>query len=167
MDLSLLVKSSEAMTAFAETVGPGLVAGDVLLLDGVVGAGKTHFARSLIQDRLQEIGIIEDIPSPTFTLVQVYELGSVDIWHSDLYRLSAPEEAIELGLEDAFQNAICLVEWPDRLGTLSPENALTISISLADGDQRLLHLTGADRKWNKLTAPLGTLTAEREDIHVR
>ena len=91
-----------------------LRAGDCVLLEGPIGAGKTHFCRALIRARL---GREEDVPSPTFTLVQTYD-ADVEIWHADLYRLSHPDEALELGLEDAFASAICLVEWPERLGEL-------------------------------------------------
>ncbi|TNF16725.1 MAG: tRNA (adenosine(37)-N6)-threonylcarbamoyltransferase complex ATPase subunit type 1 TsaE [Rhodobacteraceae bacterium] len=96
--------------------------GDVLLLEGPIGAGKTHFARSLIQSRL---GRAEDVPSPTFTLVQTYE-ADCEIWHADLYRLSHPDEVYELGLDTAFETAICLIEWPDRLGSATPEGALRL-----------------------------------------
>ena len=89
--------------------------------DLVAGSGrrpeKSHFARALIQSRLAAIGRFEDVPSPTFTLVQCYDLGSVDLWHADLYRLTSPSECDELGLVDAFESAICLVEWPDRLAS--------------------------------------------------
>jgi tRNA threonylcarbamoyladenosine biosynthesis protein TsaE len=103
-----------------------LSAGDCLLLDGPIGAGKSHFARSLIQTRL---GRAEDVPSPTFTLVQTYA-ADVEIWHADLYRLSHPDEVFELGLESAFDTAICLVEWPDRLGKAAPQRAFRLTFSL-------------------------------------
>ena len=70
---------------------------------------------------------MEDVPSPTFTLVQTYEDDAGDIWHCDLYRLTHPEEALELGLDEAFETAICLIEWPDRLGEIAPAGALTLA----------------------------------------
>lgn len=103
-----------------------LSAGDCLLLSGQIGAGKSHLARALIRARL---GRMEDVPSPTFTLVQTYQ-ADVEIWHADLYRLSHPDELRELGLEDAFATAICLVEWPDRLGSLTPANPIRIALAL-------------------------------------
>jgi tRNA threonylcarbamoyladenosine biosynthesis protein TsaE len=103
-----------------------LVPGDSLLLSGPIGAGKSHLARAFIRARL---GRFEDVPSPSFTLVQTYDAGDVEIWHADLYRLSHPDEVMELGLDDAFATAICLVEWPDRLGQLAPENGIRLTLS--------------------------------------
>ena len=116
-----------------------LVAGDCVLLEGPIGAGKSHLARALIRARL---GRMEDIPSPTFTLVQSYQ-ADVEIWHADLYRLSHPDEVAELGLEDAFSQAICLVEWPDRLGHLTPANAIRIALS-PSGEGRSITLTATN-----------------------
>ena len=109
----------------ARVLAPRLRAGDTVLLEGPIGAVKTHFCRALIRARL---GREEDVPSPTFTLVQTYA-ADVDIWHADLYRLTHPDEARELGLEDAFEQAICLVEWPDRLGRYVPPGAIRIRLS--------------------------------------
>lgn len=114
--------------SFAELVRPG----DVLLLEGDIGAGKTHFARSLIQF-LQ--GAPEDVPSPTFTLIQTYDTRKGEILHADLYRLTQVEEVDELGLFDAFGVAICLVEWPDRLGPDRPETALTLTFAVGDQNE--------------------------------
>lgn len=115
--------SPEATKAFAQRLGAQVKPGDVLLLSGPIGAGKTHFARCLIQSILISP---EDVPSPTFTLVQEYDTLNGPLWHADLYRLSDPLDAIELGLEEAFEQAICLIEWPDRLGDLAPTGALRI-----------------------------------------
>lgn len=113
-----------ATAAFAGQIGANLMPGDTILLSGPVGAGKSFFCRALIRSRT---GTTEDIPSPTFTLVQTYPHQDGDIWHCDLYRLTDADEVIELGLDEAFENAICLIEWPDRLGSLCPANALHLT----------------------------------------
>ena len=142
----ITLTSPEQTAAFAVRLGVCLTAGDTVLLEGSIGAGKTHFARSLIQSRLTAP---EDVPSPTFTLVQTYEADGVEIWHSDLYRLTSPDEVIELGLIDAFDTAICLVEWPDRLGDLTPRDALTLRFTQSDSeDKRVISLTWEDAKWS-------------------
>lgn len=132
------------MSRFARQLAPQLRAGDVLLLEGPIGAGKTHFARALIQSLLARA---EDVPSPTFTLVQTYEGVAFEIWHADLYRLTHPDEALELGLTDAFEAALCLVEWPERLGSDRPETALTLLFSVESDDTRRLALHSADDTW--------------------
>ena len=138
----LTLPDPDATSRFGAVVADILQSGDVLLLEGQIGAGKTHFARALIQHRLAAQGLHEDVPSPTFTLVQTYE-ADCEIWHADLYRLSHPDELYELGLEAAFESAICLIEWPDRLGSNTPENALKLSFELThDGSARRVCLSG-------------------------
>ena len=113
-------------------------AGDCILLEGPIGAGKSCLARAFIRALC---GPEEEVPSPTFTLVQVYEAQGVEIWHADLYRLTHPDEVWELGLDEAFQRAICLVEWPDRLGKHRPEGAMCLTLE-ALGDGRLAKISG-------------------------
>lgn len=135
----------DATDALGRWLAGQLGPGDVLLLVGPIGAGKTHLARALIQHRLAAAGRPEDVPSPTFTLVQVYDDGAGEIWHADLYRLTHPDQVAELGLEEAFDHALCLVEWPDRLGSLTPPQALRLVLA-QDGEGRRATLTGpADR----------------------
>lgn len=139
-----ILPDPDATAAFAVQLGSRLTAGDTLLLQGDIGAGKTTFARALIQSRL---GRMEDVPSPTFTLVQTYSAPDVEIWHCDLYRLGDPQEIAELGLEDAFREAICLIEWPDKLGEMSPPGALTLTFA-AQSDHHTLTLSG-DTAWTQ------------------
>ncbi len=136
--LTLSLPSEEATTRLGALLAGLLRPGDTVLLDGPIGAGKTHLARALIQTRL---GHAEDVPSPTFTLIQTYETPEAEIWHADLYRLTHPDEARELGLEAAFDTAICLVEWPDRLGAQLPPDALRLTLH-AEGEGRQAVFTG-------------------------
>jgi tRNA threonylcarbamoyladenosine biosynthesis protein TsaE len=122
---SYFLPDEAATTRLGQLLARHLRAGDTVLLTGGIGAGKTHLSRALIRASL---GYDEDIPSPTFTLVQTYG-ADPEIWHADLYRLSQPNEAVELGLDAAFETAICLVEWPERLGDLTPPDALCITLS--------------------------------------
>lgn len=145
--------ASEAETGRAAArLGPLLRPGHVLLLEGGIGAGKTHFARSLIRAILQED---EDVPSPTFTLVQTYDTAAGELWHADLYRLGHPDDVIELGLAEAFEQAICLVEWPDRLGDLAPPGALHLSFSVVDDSTREIVMRGEDTTWKHLLKEAG------------
>ncbi|MCV2867259.1 tRNA (adenosine(37)-N6)-threonylcarbamoyltransferase complex ATPase subunit type 1 TsaE [Defluviimonas sp. WL0002] len=136
--IELRLPDAQATEALARRLAPLLRGGDTILLEGDIGAGKTHFARALIRTRLQAIGLDEDVPSPTFTIVQTYDAGDVEIWHADLYRLSGADEIWELGLDDAFRTAICLVEWPDRLGPFRPESALSLRFEALPDDTRRL-----------------------------
>ena len=137
----LVLPDADATTALAQSISPLLQAGDVLLLEGEIGAGKTHFARALIQSFVSE-----DVPSPTFTLVQTYLAPDFEIWHADLYRLSHPDEAIELGLTEAFESAVCLVEWPDKLGDDQPKAALTLQF-LPSGEGREVRFSSDGQGW--------------------
>ena len=128
-----------ATDSFARLIAPRLRPGDTLLLAGQIGAGKTHFARALIRARL---GRDEEVPSPTYTLVQTYDDGAIQIWHADLYRLGDAGEVAELGLDEAFETAICLVEWPERL-TAAPAGALLLTFSVSEGG-RMLAVEGAE-----------------------
>lgn len=146
--------SPEATARFAAALAPSLAPGDVVLLDGPIGSGKTHFARALIQARLaHDDAPVEDVPSPTFTLVQTYDTGTVELWHADLYRLTHPDEVEELGLAQAFDESICLVEWPDRLGVLAPDDALTLTFQQGDDPEaREVTLRAGPRWADKISA---------------
>ena len=110
--------------AFAELVKPG----DTLLLSGEIGSGKTFFSRILIKQMMQNQGVVlEDIPSPTFNIVQIYDTIWPSVWHLDLYRLSTSAEVIDLDLESALENSVCLIEWPKKLGIYTPKRNLLIA----------------------------------------
>jgi tRNA threonylcarbamoyladenosine biosynthesis protein TsaE len=134
--VDLILSDERATEVLAQRVAKGLLPGDILLLEGPVGAGKSTLARAVIRARLGEPTL--EVPSPTYTLVQTYAGNGVEIWHADLYRLEDPADILELGLTDAFGKEICLVEWPDRLGADVPESAVTLSLaSHADGSHGL------------------------------
>ncbi|WP_347138117.1 tRNA (adenosine(37)-N6)-threonylcarbamoyltransferase complex ATPase subunit type 1 TsaE [Paracoccus sp. SSK6] len=138
-----LIADEDLTAALARMLAATLRPGRTVLLDGPVGAGKTHFARAFIRARQGDAA--EDVPSPTFTLVQTYDdpLG-FEIWHADLYRLTDPSELAELGLEEALTDAICLIEWPDRLERL-PDGAITVAIAAhANPDLRQITLIAPD-----------------------
>ena len=111
----LELRGPEETAQLARRLSELVGAGDVLFLSGPIGAGKTLFARSLIQDKLRRAGQYEEVPSPTYTLVQTYNAGALVICHADLYRIDAQHEIAELGLEDAFEYSLCIVEWPEKL----------------------------------------------------
>lgn len=148
MDLQLsetiFLPDENATTDLGVELARVLRSGDTILFKGSVGAGKSHLARAIIQARL---GYPEEVPSPTYTLVQIYDDGASEIYHADLYRLGDTSELAELGLEEAFQNAICLVEWSERLGKADiPQGALTLHLK-SDQDGRLATLTANSSRW--------------------
>ena len=126
-DLALQHCNSPEETAhLAQELAASLKPGDVILLKGELGAGKSTFARALIQALCGEH---TEVPSPTFTLVQTYEAPHFVLWHFDLYRLEHVEEIHELGIEEAYATGVCLIEWPERLGTALPKEYIEIEIN--------------------------------------
>jgi len=151
-----LLDSESATERLARAVSQTLKPGDTLLLSGQIGAGKTFFARAMIQHRLAELGRYEDVPSPSFTLVQTYDLGGCEMWHVDLYRLSNIGELDDLGLEDAFDEAICVVEWPDRLGPLRPVSSVELTFTVTGETSRsvAIHFPADAARWADLRSVL-------------
>ena len=143
--------SPQATAAFAARIAPLLRPGDTLLLDGEIGTGKTHFARAIIQARLATVGRAEDVPSPTYTLVQAYTDGIVDLLHADLFRLTTPEDVFDLGLDDAFREAVCIVERPDRLAGHRLNEALLIKFETRNEPGiRVLTFYATAQRWSQL-----------------
>jgi tRNA threonylcarbamoyladenosine biosynthesis protein TsaE len=118
-----------ATAALAARIAAVAAPADIIALKGDLGTGKTAFARAFIR----ACGNQDEVPSPTFTFVQVYDAGPRVIWHFDLYRIRASEDAWELGIEDAFISGISLIEWPERLGALLPDRRLELSFAFGDG----------------------------------
>lgn len=151
--LDLFLPDEDATDALGRWLAPALRAGDTVLLTGVIGAGKTHLVRAILRHRL---GAGTEVPSPTFTLVQSYADGDLEIVHADLYRVSHTDEVIELGLDDTMAKGIALIEWPERMGTYRPTDALDLTLSplgegrhlTAQGPRRLVnHLAGFSTQW--------------------
>jgi len=137
--VDLVLPDEGATAGLAKRVAGAARPGDVFALSGDLGAGKTTFARAFVA----AAGGGEEVPSPTFTLVQTYRVGAGMIWHFDLYRIEDPEEAYELGIEDAFRSGISLVEWPDRLDTLLPDDRLDLVFRIGrTGSERLVQAAG-------------------------
>lgn len=147
--LTIPLPGLDATRALAAALAGLVRPGDVVALTGDLGAGKTAFARGLIQALL---GPDEEVPSPTFTLVQTYDTRPGTIWHFDLYRLTNPQDIVELGWDEA-RAGIILVEWPDRLGPLLPDDRLDVVLdwapeSAAEPDRRLARLA-AGGSWEE------------------
>jgi len=144
LDHQLHLTTRDATLAFARGLARRLAPGDVVLLEGELGAGKSEIARAMIRERL---GSEVEVPSPTFTLVQTYDGPDCPITHADLYRIEDPGELAELGLVEAGDLGILLVEWPSRADPgFFPPSALTIRIAGFQGEMRLLRLVG-DEGW--------------------
>lgn len=140
----------EATVRLGEDIAQALQPGDVVALIGDLGAGKTTLARSIVRCIAGDPGM--DVPSPTFTLLQVYE-GPTTVHHFDLYRLSAPDELIELGFDEALEHGLALVEWPDRAGDMLPREALQVTLSHRGGG-RVATLSGQGKAWQRLQRSL-------------
>jgi tRNA threonylcarbamoyl adenosine modification protein YjeE len=126
---AVVLPNEEAMRRLMLDIATALEPGDLVTLSGDLGAGKTTFARALIRHIAGDEGI--EVPSPTFTLIQTYELPRFPVVHADLYRLSGSSELAELGFDDLPENAVVLLEWPDRAAGFLPVDRLDIAFTLA------------------------------------
>lgn len=150
---SKTVSSQPELEDVAKTLARYCKAGDVLALYGSLGAGKTVFSRAFIRSLSDEN---EEVPSPTFTLVQIYDVRDAggtetSVWHFDLYRLKEAEEVYELGFEEALSGGISLIEWPERAGRLLPRTRLEIRIETVPDfpDRRTISLSACGTEWEK------------------
>lgn len=156
MSLTLDLPDAAATTALGQAIAPRLAAGEAVLLYGPLGMGKSTLARGLIRALT---GPDEDVPSPTFTLVQVYETDP-PVAHFDLYRLTRPDEAFEIGLDEALDTGCALIEWPERLGddlarALGPDR---LSIVLEEsGEGRHATVSGAGAWADKINDVVDSL----------
>jgi tRNA threonylcarbamoyladenosine biosynthesis protein TsaE len=131
-----MIVDPAALDALAARLAAVLRPGDVLALSGDLGAGKTTFARGV----LRGLGWLGEVPSPSFTLVQTYDTVP-PLWHVDLYRLDRADEADALGLDDIWDEAVVLIEWPERLGSRLPAQALRLRLDGAGEATRTLTAT--------------------------
>jgi len=151
---SLALPDADATARLGAAIAPGLAPGETVLLYGPLGMGKSTLARGLIRALTRPD---EDVPSPTFTLVQFYE-SDPPVAHFDLYRLTRPEEAAEIGLDEALDEGCAIIEWPERLGDdparwLGPD---ILTVTLAEqGEGRVAALSGA-----------GAWETKLKDLHV-
>ena len=150
---SIVLADEAATAALAAALARQARSGDVVTLAGPLGAGKTSFARAFIA----ALGVRDEVPSPTFTLVQTYETAIGMVWHFDLYRLSSPDEIEELGLDEALADGIVLIEWPDRLGTRLPRERLDIVLAPGSEAYSRQVTLNATARW---TAPLHALATD-------
>ncbi len=153
----LILEGEAATAALGAAIAAALRPGDLVTLSGPLGAGKSVLARGLVR-ALTTPG--EEVPSPTFTLIQTYGGRGLPLAHLDLYRLRRPEEAWELGLEDALADGAAVVEWPERLGAALPPDRLEVTLAsdpdapeTAASGRRLARLEGFG-SWTGRVAPL-------------
>jgi len=136
------VTNSEAETsALAATLAAALPDRKIIFLTGDLGAGKSVFARALIRALTGDPDLV--VPSPTFNLLQTYDIKGTTIWHYDLYRLKDPDEMEELSWDDALSGGIVLIEWPDKLEHLKPQG-MTIAITPLAGSDTSRHIRITD-----------------------
>ena len=140
--LALTLTDLSATRAFAAALSRFIAPGRVFCLSGPLGAGKSEMARAMIT---ASCGPQDDIPSPTFTLVQPYQAsGGFEVWHMDLYRLETPAQVLALGVEDAFFDCCCLIEWSDKITDLLPSDQVRIDLAMGpDEGSRVVALAAS------------------------
>ena len=164
--LSLTIPDEAAMERLAEDVAAILGPGDVIALSGDLGAGKSTFSRALLRAFAGDPAL--EVPSPTFTLVQTYDLDRLTISHLDLYRLEEPEELEELGLEDLTATGAALIEWPEKAGRFLPASRLILSIAHSgENDARAVTFSfaspAAESRWAQRLARTQRIRALAEE----
>ena len=132
-----IAKTEEDTLKIAAQFAKALKPGDVVALHGTLGVGKTAFTRGVIQ----ALSNVKEVPSPTFTLLQTYDTADFSLYHFDMYRLKSPEEAYEIGIEDAFADGVSFIEWPEKIGSLLPKKHIDVSIEI-NPDHRLITILG-------------------------
>jgi len=146
---TIVTLADETATAeLGARIARGLEPGDAVLLKGELGAGKTTLARAI----LRALGVEGHVPSPTFTLVQAYQARSLSLFHFDLYRIEHPRELVELGMDDALEDGVALVEWPERgFPPRLAAGALTVTLTQTGANAREARIAGPPR-WQSVLA---------------
>lgn len=135
--MSSFISTNETETLkYAAKFAKNLKPGDIIALRGSLGSGKTVFSKGVIQALCRPD---TDVPSPTFTIVQSYDTIKGPLYHFDFYRLKTPEEAYEIGIEDAFADGICLIEWPEKIGSLLPQKHIDVFLEI-QGENHIIKI---------------------------
>jgi tRNA threonylcarbamoyl adenosine modification protein YjeE len=137
------LSSLDQTQALAQRIARHLEVGDVLLLKGDLGTGKSTFVRFLLQAK----GHKGDVPSPTFTLMQSYDLPDLQISHFDFYRLKTPEEIEEIGFDEAIADGAVIVEWPDKAASFMPHDALELTFVFNSEQGRFVDIEALSPRW--------------------
>mgnify|MGYP005627870997 FL=1 len=143
--LTMPLRSEDDTVRFAEQVWQHAKRNDVIAMWGDLGVGKTAFVRGFIRAATTAT---EEVPSPTFTLLQTYDSGLGTIHHFDLYRIEHEDEVLELGIDDAFADGVSLIEWPGNMGRWLPHKRLDLTLeTLGDSGARMAKLSSDDPDW--------------------
>lgn len=156
----VLTQHPEETAALAHRLAAHLQAGDLILLQGGLGAGKTTFVQGLAQG----LGVREPVTSPTFTLIHHYSGGRLPLYHFDLYRLEGEEEVADLGFEEYLeQQGVIVVEWAERLGSLTPSEYLRVNITRSGESARTLEIQPFGARYERrLSCALSGALSENE-----
>lgn len=144
---AVFISEKESQTAkIAAELSELSQVGDVWALHGTLGMGKSVFARAFIKN----LTSADEVPSPTFTLVQAYSAPDFEIYHYDLYRLEKPEDIFELGVEETFYEGVCLIEWPEKMGNLAPRNMWNVLIEPDEKGRKITVIAEDENKIRRL-----------------
>jgi tRNA threonylcarbamoyladenosine biosynthesis protein TsaE len=144
--MEIIINSLRETDIFARQLASLLECGDVVELHGDLGAGKTTLAQYIIKNLA---GADVEVTSPTFNIAQLYYTPKFTIWHFDLYRLKSPKELIEIGIDEALDRGVSLIEWPEIAKEFLPGEKLVIKLSCGKNDERVVRLEGYG-KWAEL-----------------
>lgn len=133
-----LCQTEEETMVAASWLAKRVKQGDIIALNGTLGMGKTVFARGFIHALSPDV---KEVPSPTFTLLQIYDTPDFMIYHFDMYRLKSPDEAYEIGIEEAFIDGVSLIEWPEKIESLLPKKHISVTFKTTENG-RLITIKG-------------------------